>query len=89
MVESRDERLVEVAVARYWSSGDSGEWYLTYVIVDSKLPLEEAWVAGENIAEEREAKGDKNFAFAKAIAVWDDDMMDMYWFGLDDWDEEE
>lgn len=89
MVESKDERLVEVAVARYWSTGESGEWYLTYVVVDSELSLEEAWVAGESIAAERESDGDKNFAFAKTIAVWNDDMMDMYWSDLDDWDEDE
>ena len=84
LVESRDERIVEVAVGTAWSTGDSGEWYRSDIVVDASLSNHAAGIIAENIALERDAKHGCNILFVKTLTIYSDDMMELYWENLDD-----
>lgn len=84
MVESRDERIVEMYVG-WVESTDGGTWEIYQVRVDSALAEEEAAKSALDITTELLYKGEKEAAFVGVYHIWSDDAMEAFhWQWLDE-----
>jgi hypothetical protein len=87
MVESREERIVEVYIGEGGSEG--GTWRVTDAIVDSSLSEKEACEAALNQVWDYLIKNEEIIAFTGIYCFFDDDLMEGYWDDLDDYEDME